>query len=232
VTTTALGILNPRDIPYCMSALRALAVPKVWLSYMIEKDAARAFNEAVQASDYDRYVLISDDCEPTQAGLDAVLALHDEGYPVATGYSNFDTVRQSDGSYVDKAPWVNLCWPGPLRPPPPGLSHYRFMMRSEVNAMPDGEPIVTAFTGLSFTCMSREMWLRFPATPCLATGGQMDYQLSYDLQQLDVPIVAAKGGFVQHVKDEWGVWPDKMPEKQLLVGLREPAVTWTDEEQT
>jgi hypothetical protein len=218
-------VLNPRDIPYCMTALRGLDVPTCWASYINEPAAAMAINEQVAATDYDRYVVISDDCEPTQGALDRVLALHDKHPEKAvTGWSNFDTTRHQDGSYTDKLPFVNLCW-NRLRKPPPMPDSYRFMTRVEIEALPPG-PISTTFAGLSFTCMTRELWLRFPLH-CTSWGGQMDYQLSYDLQGAGVPIVAEPDGFVQHVKDTFGVYPDSSPEKQLLVGVREPAVTWT-----
>lgn len=223
---TAVMVLNPRRIPYCMAALQALQAPKLWLSFMTEIEAAREIGRAIEGTAFDRYVLISDDCEPTQAALDAVLAMHDEGHPVVTGYSNFDAVRdEATGAYTAKLPFVNLCT-NRLDPPPPGAHSYVFMTRAEVDAMPDA-PIATTFTGLSFTCMSRDMWLQFPARTA-SSGGQMDYQLSHDLQRREVPIVAAKGGFVWHCKDEFGVYPDKAPEKALLVGVEPSAVTWTD----
>lgn len=226
MTSTALIILNPRAIPYCISALEALDIPKVWLSYMVEVEAARQANKAIEATSFDRYVVISDDCEPTQEALDLVLALHDEGHPVVTGYSNFDAHRDEDGVYTAKLPYVNLCAPRVLPPPPPTLEAYGlFMTRAQVDVMSD--PILTAFAGLSFTLMSRDMWLKFPLHPTM-TGGQMDYQLSWQLQEAHIPIVAAPGAFVWHCKDEFGIYPDRLPEKQLLIGQRPAAVTWTD----
>lgn len=212
---TAVAVLNPREIPDCMEALRALRVPKLWLSYMFEPQATAAFNREVQRTDFDRYVVIADDCRPTQEALDRVLALHDEGHACVTGYSNFDPFL----------PFVNLCYL-PLPPPPPDYNSYAFYLREQVDQMGPG-PIPTTFAGLSFTCMSRDMWLRFPLT-CSAAGGQCDYVLSWELQKAKIPIVAAPGAFVWHVKDKFGVYPDASPEKRLLIGEREPAATWTD----
>lgn len=214
--TTALMVLNPRDIPYCMTALRALDVPTCWVSYVPETEAALRINEQIALTNYDRYVIISDDCEPYQDALERVLALHDE-YPeyAVTGYSNFD-------KYL---PFVNLCW-NRLHPPPPQMDSYRFLTQDEVGEMPPAMPILTTFAGLSFTCLSRELWARFPLHTTI-WGGQMDYQLSYELQEAKVTIFAAHGAFVKHHKDKFGVYPDSSPEKQLLVGEREPAVTWT-----
>jgi hypothetical protein len=214
--TAALLILNPRDIPYCMDALRALDVPKLWLSYMPEPQAALMANKAIRGTTFDRYVVISDDCEPTQDALDRVLSVHDTGlHDAVTGYSNFDA----------HLPFVNLCTAA-LPPPPPTIASYgRFMVRSEADAYP--APFPTTFTGLSFTCMSRDLWLRFPLH-CTEAGGQMDYQLSWELQTVGLRIAAAPGAFVLHHKDRFGVYPDASPEKQLLVGQRPAAVTWTD----
>jgi hypothetical protein len=213
---TALIILNPRDIPYCMDALRALRVPKLWLSYMYEPQAALEANKQISLTGFDRYVMISDDCEPTQDALDRVLAVHGTGrYDVVTGYSNFDK----------HLPFVNLCT-DMLPPPPPSITSYgRFMLQREADVY--DAPFPTTFTGLSFTCMSRALWEQFPIH-CTEAGGQMDYQLSWELQTMGIQIAVAPHAFVLHHKDRFGVYPDASPEKQLLVGVREPAVTWTD----
>lgn len=215
MTSTALLVLAPRDIPYCVEAIAGLDVPKCWLRYMPEPQVVRKGNQEIAATDFDRYVVIADDCEPTQEALDLVLALHDEGHPVVTGYSNFD----------GKLPFVNLCW-NKLSPPPPGLYSYGFYDLASVRAMGPG-PVVTTFAGMSLTCMSREMWLRFPLMVC-DTGGQCDYHMSYRLQEAGVQIVAPPQAFVLHHKDEYGVYPDRAPEKQLLIGQRPAAVEWTD----
>jgi hypothetical protein len=217
---TALMVLNPRDIPYCMEALRSLNVPTCWVSYVPEPKAADVVNEQIASTNFDRYVVISDDCQPEQDALDRVLKVHDENPEMCvTGYSNFDR----------ELPWVNLCW-NRLRPPPPFMQSYRFMSQAEVDRMIAENPthaIETSFVGLSFTCMTRELWLRFPLR-VTSFGGQMDYQLSYELQEAGVSKLAAPGAFVLHHKDKFGVYPDSSPEKQLLVGVRKPSVAWTN----
>jgi hypothetical protein len=211
---TAVMVLNPRDIPYCMDALRNLGHPTCFISYVPEPEAAERINHEIAATNFDRYTIISDDCEPTREALELVLGLHDQ-YPelCVTGYCNFDK----------ELPWVNLCT-NRLRPPPPFMDSYRFVRREEVDA--EGTAVIqTSFTGLSFTTMTRELWLRFPLS-VTRFGGQMDYQLSWELQSAGVSIVAPRGAFVHHHKDKFGVYPDASPEKQLYVGIREPAVTW------
>lgn len=217
---TALLILNPRRIPECIEALEGLDVPKCWLSYMPEVKAAACANRAIQETSYARYVVISDDTVPTQDVLDVVLDLHDL-HPEAcvTGYCNLDS----------HLPFVNLTW-APLHPPPPTVGAYKFSTRREADEgrtpfCLDGV-ITSTFAGLSLTVMTREMWLRFPLR-CTEYGGQMDYQLSWELQEAGLPIYAPVGAFVRHVKETWNEF-DKSPEKLLLVGARPPAVTWTD----
>lgn len=214
--STAVMVLNPRDIPYCMTALRSLGYPTCWASYMPEPEAAQHVNNQIALTNYDRYTIISDDAEPTREALDLVLGLHDE-YPehCVTGYCNFDKVL----------PYVNLCW-NKLKPPPPQMDSYRFMKRVEVEALP-AKTVQTSFTGLSFTTMTRDLWLQFPLH-CTSYGGQMDYQLSYELQTAKVPVIAHRDAFILHHKDKFGVYPDASPEKQLLIDVRPRAVTWTN----
>jgi hypothetical protein len=213
---SALMVLNPRDIPYCMAALRSLRVPTCWVSYWNEGAAAVHVNEQIEMSRFDRYTVISDDCEPKLEALASVLECHDD-HPdkCVTGYSNFDK----------HLPFVNLCW-NKLPPPPPHMDSYRFLTRAKAEEALERGPVMTTFAGLSFTTMTRKLWLEFPLEVS-QWGGQMDYILSYRLQQSRIPMVAAPGGFVFHHKDKFGVYPDASPEKQLFVGKREAVVTWT-----
>lgn len=213
--STCLLVLNPREIPQCMTALHALDVPTAWCSYMPEILVAEALNRVVRETDYDRYAIISDDGAPTRPALDAVLAMHDEGHPVVTGYSNLDATL----------PFCNLTW-GRLHAPPPTVDAYQMFTLAEVKRH-EG-PMKTTFAGLCLTVMSREMWLRFPLR-CTVLGGQMDYQLSWELQEAGVPIVAAPDGFVLHVKERWNQM-DTNPAKRLLIGERPPSITWPGED--
>lgn len=218
----ALIVLNPREIPECMDAIRALRIPRCFVSYMSEPLVATQVNRVIAESDYDRYVIVSDDTAPTQEALDMVLEQHDQDTDVCvTGYCNLDS----------HLPFVNLCV-NQLPPPPPRVESYVMLTRDEVekpsrwSSGVRGDFVVSTFAGLALTCMSRDMWLRFPLHPT-AYGGQIDYQLSWELAQDGHEIVAPIGAFVHHVKETWNVG-DKAPEKQLLVGEREPAVTWED----
>lgn len=210
----ALLVLNPRHIPACIKAIRALNIDTCWLSYMTESYAADWANQVIQATSYDRYVLLSDDTLPTQVALDLVLEQADH-HPVVTGYCNLD-----EGEYRDI---VNLTT-NPLPPPPSTSRSYHLMSRAQVEQ--HTEPVIpTTFAGLALTLMPRELWLTYPLQVEPSTGGQMDYDLSYRLARSGTPLVAAVGAYVHHVKERW-CHPDRNPEKRLLVGQRQPRVNW------
>jgi hypothetical protein len=213
----ALIVLNPREIPSCIEAINALAIPKCWISYMYEPEAAVAVNKAIAASDFDRYVIISDDCIPTQSALDEVLDWHNAKHPVVTGYCNLDSVL----------PYVNLTWNN-LTAPPPSVSSFGFMTKNE--AMRQHGLVRTTFAGLALTCMWRDLWQQFPLHCATGTAGSMDYQLSWELQEARISIGAPVGGFVQHVKEIWNQI-DKAPEKRLLIGQRPKEVRWSGVEE-
>jgi hypothetical protein len=208
----ALIVLNPREIPECVEAIEALDIPKCWLSYMTEPHAAARANEMIAQNEFDAYVVLSDDTIPTQAALDLVLEAH-EYAPVVTGYCN-----------LDQSAWretVNLT-SNPLPPPPPEPQFYAFHGKEWVESH---KTFWTTFAGLALTAMSRDMWMRFPLQTT-AYGGQMDYDLSYRLQQAGIPITVAVGAYIEHVKERWN-HQDENPQKRLLIGERRPEVRWS-----
>ena len=211
----ALLVLNPRQIPECIEAIQALGIPTCWISNMNETDAAQALNQAVHSTDMiDRYIVLSDDTVPTREALDLV---RNVDAPAVTGYCNLDT-----GEYADI---VNLTT-NPLPPPPATGPSYHFMTRTQVEQ--HHQPTIpTTFAGLALTMMPRPYWQQFPFQVDPITGGQMDYDLSYRLQSAGIPIVAAVGAYVHHVKETW-CRLDKNPAKRLLVGIEPPSVTWTN----
>lgn len=210
-----LMVLNPRRIPSCIAAIEALDIPTCWLSYMSELHVADAFNLIVECTSFARYVLLSDDAEPTPQALEKVLELHDENARTActTAYCNLDS----------HLPHVNLTR-NPLPPPPPQVSSYDLLTQADVDAFGD-YPFTSTFAGFSLTCLSRTDWLRFPLA-VTSLGGQMDYSLSYRLQQAGVVIVTHRDARVHHVKERWNAG-DMAPEKRLLVGQRPPEIRWT-----
>jgi hypothetical protein len=211
----ALLVLNPRRIPECIQAIKALDIPTCWISYMPEHAAAQAINRAVADTDYDRYLILSDDTLPTPEALHLVRRVLDA--PAVTGYCNLD-----EGEYADI---VNLTT-NVLPPPPSRTSSYQFLTRRQVEAHPEWT-MPTTFAGLALTMATRDVLLEHPLKVDPTTGGQMDYDLSYRLAADGIPIVAAVGAYVHHVKERWSHM-DQNPQKRLLIGQRRPAVNWTN----
>lgn len=212
MTGSLLFVLNPRRIPACMNAIEALEVEKCWLSCMTEVHAAEHANVMVRHTDYARYLVLSDDATPNPVALAKVLELHDQGHPVVTGYSNVDAVHS----------WVNLAR-NELPPPPPGVNSYDLLTQADVDIT--GDVFETTFAGFSLTCMSRDLWLKYPMQ-ATTSQGQMDYQLSWRLQADGVPIVTHRDARIHHLKETWNE-RDAAPEKALLVGSLPPAVRFS-----
>lgn len=210
-----LFVMNPRRIPECIEAIEDLDVDRCWLTGMTEAHLAPYLNEVVAETSYDVYLIVSDDCVPTQDALDAVLALLEQGWPVATGYCNLDEGEYAHVVNLTKSPLVGF---------PPNERSYDSFTLAEVAAarMPQ---VRSWFAGFALTGMSRELWQRYPFKVLHeASGGSCsDYSLSWRLQEDDVPIMAPKAGFVRHVKERWNV-ADSRPEKRLLIGEVDPVV--------
>lgn len=213
-----LLVMNPRRIPRCMAAIDALKIDKLYMQNMWERQLEPVIADVVENSLYrhTHYILLSDDTVPTQEALDkVVLGLYTR--PVVTGYCNLDA----------KQPYVNLT----KRPFDTRLGSckeaYDWFTRKKVDTWP--EPFVpTYFAGACLTGMSRELWRRFPfrvlgENDC---GFASDWMLSVRLHTAGIPIVAARGAFIEHLKPDW-LRVDRTPEHALLNG-REPAgVRWS-----
>lgn len=212
-----LIIFNPRAIPDCMDAFAALDVPRAYLTGYTERGLIEPFARVVAETDYSHYLTIADDGVVRQSALDAVLALL-ASHPVATGWSNLDATEAR----------VNLTR-SPLTMPAPHPNAYDMYHWQEVMGYPS--PVVpTYFAGMCLTGMSRDMWLRYPFDVYgdeYESGHGSDYRLCLQLQQDDIPIVAAREGYVYHVKERWSL-PDRAEEKRLLIGKVAPTVTITE----
>lgn len=207
-----LVIMNPRQIPECMDAFRALEVRRAWLSNYTEWELVSVMDSLVrdEAIDFTHLVLCADDCVVSQAALDAVLNVA-QGQDVVTGYCRLD----------HQHPEVNITR-RPLMGDVPVPGAYDFYRYDQVTTH-EAEVLPTGFVGFALTCMTREMWREFPFG--VFGGAQQswssDFHLSMRLRDAGVPMVAARDGYVLHVKEQWQRL-DQAYEKRLLVG-EEPA---------
>ena len=199
-----LIILNPRRISECLDSLAALDIPKAYLTGYTERGLVDPFNGVIKTTDYSHYLVISDDGVVRQDALDAVLDLL-SGHPVATGWCNIDS----------ELPTVNLTR-SPLTGDAPHPNAYDLYHWATVMGWPS-EEVPTFFAGGCLTGMSRELWQRFPFDCYGELGNGSDFHLCLRLQQAEIPIGAARSGFVYHVKETWNRG-DREVRKHLHLG--------------
>lgn len=211
-----LIIMNPRQIPECISAFKALDVRKAWLSNYSEWELVEVIASIVrdETIPFTHAILVADDCVVGQPALDAVLAFAREGkWPALTGYCRLDETH----------PEVNITR-RPLLGDRPSPGAYDFYRYDEVRR-DRHELIGTGFMGFALTCMTRQMWTRFPfgVYGSAQQSWSSDFHLSVRLRDAGVPMYAVRDAYVRHVKETWNML-DTAREKRLLVGI-EPAAT-------
>ena len=199
--------MNPREIPECVASLEALPVDQAWLTGYTE--AQLPINHVIEQTRYDRYSIISDDAVATPEAFAAVLAAHDQ-HPdaVVTGYS---PLARDD----PRVNLIDLPLEGEV-----GRSHIGLLALDDVRQR--GVVFPTTFAGYAFTTATREVWLRCPH-PQL--GNANDFHQSQQFARAGIPILAARDGMVDHVKEQWNM-PDTDPRKRLWIGFVQPEVKW------
>ena len=210
-----LVVTQPRSIPECMDSFAALDTPVAYIRGFALLDVCPVMAALVEETDHDPVLVCADDCIVTQGAVDAVLGLLAEGHPVVTGWCRLDRTHEQ----------VNLSTI-PLADETPAESSYRFPAAEWVRDYPD-PAVPTYFAGMALTGMSRDMWLRFPLD-CYSNGQAgwgSDYHLSRRLGLAGIPIVAAREGYVDHVKEVW-MRNDLAADKRLLIGEIPAEVVW------
>lgn len=207
-----LCIMNCRAIPECIDSYRQLTgVDLAWMSGYTDAQLGAVHQGIVESTNYDAYIVVSDDCIVTQAALDAVLELLDAGHPAATGWCRLHT----------RSPLVNLCY-APLIGSQPTTRSYPFYTAAAVESH-QGPVVPTHFMGFSLTGLTRELWQHFPYgafTKIRRTGYSSDFHLCIRLRDAGVPMVAARDGYVEHLK----VMGKKPRTHRLLIGKMTPEV--------
>lgn len=204
-----LVILNPRRIGECLAAFAGLDIDKLWVRNMTEPQIQEHWPQILdRAMHHDRLLVVSDDGVVRPHALQAVRELLDDGHPVVTGYSNLSSEDFR----------VNLT-KGPLRTDVPTVEAYDLYTLAEVLEHPTAV-VPTWFAGMCLTGMSVGLWERYPFR-VTRNGAQSDFSLAKRLEADRVPIVAAREGFVWHVKERWNDF-DREPRKRLFVS-GEPA---------
>jgi hypothetical protein len=85
-------IMHAREIPECITPLKRLNLDKVWFRGFMQVQVEKEIRRFVRSTDYDRYILISDDVVMTQKALDAVL-MWQKSFDILTGWCNLSPER-------------------------------------------------------------------------------------------------------------------------------------------
>ena len=215
MTDTLLIVTNPRDIPDAMRAFRALSCDVAFVRGYTQAQAVAPMRELMNSAraDYDVFMVCADDCVVTQGAVDSVVALLEAGHPTATGWCRLDRSHEC----------VNLTTK-PLRGDAPTVDGYTWWKYDEVMGWTD-EVVPTHFMGMGLTAMPVEMWLAFPYDVFTddGRGYSSDFHLSSRLRDAGVPMVAARSGYIDHLKERW-MKADTAPHMRLLLGEVTPGV--------
>lgn len=207
-----LCIMNARAIPECLASYASLDIDIAWMSGFTDAQLGAIHRSIVASTDYTHYIVVSDDCIVTQPALDAVLAALEAGHPAATGWCKLHT----------RSPEANLCR-APLIGDTPERKAYPFYRVRDVRRHAH-EILPTHFMGFALTGMTRELWERFPwgaFTEIRDTGYASDFHLCIRLRDAGVPMIAARDGYVEHLKAVNRVKPAS---HRLLIGEMTPEV--------
>lgn len=232
--------MNARDIPECLLSLRALKIDKAWFRGFTEKQLEEAIPTFIEASDYERYILVSDDTIVTQQALDNLLKLQDAG-PVVTGWCNIFPgqtlanlelrpiainrdfyLRTRDEMPAFLVPLIKWLWrKTPIKRLIDHFIYRHFPDEEEIWAQ---EPLFrTYFVGWSLTSISREMWLKhgFHYANTSKSGHGSDQKMSLDLAGENVVMLCARDSFIYHLGTV----------RNFIVGKVEPSVKFESQEE-
>ena len=203
-----LLIMNAREIPQCISGFQSLKIDKAWFRGFTEQQLEAPIAKFVEETDYDNYLLASDDLVPTQPPLD-VVRKGLERHPIFTGYCNISptiyrgTVRFRP-IHGNQAFYVVTHMLRQLYPLTQAMRFNSFAQLSAILAK-RGE-FRTYFMGNVYTGMRRDLWLRFPfrvyhppwnKSPTYGFGSDME--LSMRLIKAGIPMMCHSDAFVYHL---------------------------------
>jgi hypothetical protein len=182
-------ILQPRYILKCIRSLSELTIEKRWFVAMNNTLFPQEINKFIASTNFDNYLIISDDGIVTNEALNKVVELL-EKVEVATGWCQISKT----------IPYANLSTK-PLTKKvrcPVTMKNYTCPTVQEVLNGP--EVGITYFAGYCFTGMRRHIWLKHPQHPNEYSGSQQDFELSWDLQKSGVTIRYHRDAFINHLR--------------------------------
>lgn len=203
ITDSLMVVMNPRRIPECLQAFEQAPLDVAYVQGFREADALLEINKVLRATDYARYLIVSDDVIVTPDAIQAVVDTSRlNPHQVVTGYCNLDA----------ESPLVNITR-RPLSGDLPNPAAYDFYRLDE---LPAHGTIRTGFAGLALTCLPRPLLPTVLPLGWYGSGWASDFHLSKRLERAGVEIIAPAAGFVWHVKERWNE-PDQSPDKRLHI---------------
>lgn len=229
-------VMHAREIPECLLSLRALKIDKVWFRGFTEKQLETEIRRFVEKTDYERYILVSDDVIVTQQALDNLLEKQGAG-SVVTGWCNifpgqeiaaleFQPVTQPRTlTYINIIsrtpkfflPTLRFAYHHtPIKRLMNWILYKHFPKLDYVWSQPT--LFETFFVQWALTSMTREIWQKFPfhyPTSDYARNGSDAYE-SIVLYQAGVKMLCARDSFIYHLATK----------RNFIVGKVKPEVVF------
>lgn len=218
---TLLCVLKVREIERCLASYEAAPLNKVYIQGYkeVEIESMGAMDyvvEKAKRAGYTHLMMISDDATINNLAVSEVLRLTKQ-YGVGSAYCRLDYTSE----------WVNLATAPPSALRPRRMEDYNLI---KYKKLPDGD-FKTYFTGFALTCMSIEMWEKYPFQ-CFYDGNAQhngscsDYRLSVRLNADNVGIWTNKSTEVIHEKEKINTHHGQT----LLIGPEYREIIWQDYE--
>jgi hypothetical protein len=209
-----LMIMNPRNIKDVIDSIRAIDIPKAWFTGFTEIELEGVMNDFVKSTNYDNYILTSDDLIINPNSLKNIRN-NARKYDVLTGYCNL---------YLGSKE-VNLCL-SPLTLSNgefPRESDYNFCTIDDVSAQ-KSEIFKTYLSGFSLTLIKRDIWLDIPfqAYHRRQKGESSDHNFSYRTYQKGIEMYSHKDSFSTHIKSK----RNSPLKSEWIVGKEKPKVVF------
>lgn len=202
-----LIIMQPREIPVCIDAFRNLDISKAWFKGYTEAELEEPIGKFIETTNYENYIIASDDLVPQQSSLTMVRNMLEE-HEAATGWSNMSTVN-TRGNVRFKPIHGNYAFYV--------LTHsitqlYKVTEGLRLNSFPSSKQILakngefyTYFSGFSFFGMRRKLWLKYPfqvyhgLLGFKKNGFGSDFMQSDRLNKAGIPILCDSRAFFYHL---------------------------------
>jgi len=222
IDNACLLIMNPRRIDRVIDSIKPINIKKVWFTGFNSLQISGVLNDYVKNTNYDYYIVTSDDLVLNQTAFTNVLDKMSK-FDVFTGYCNL---------YVDSE-YVSLAKsPVTLKQQDyPRADDYDLLKLDEVVNYKN-QIIETFLVSYSITTIKRDLWLEFPFAKYTAvargktSGVSSDHNFSMRLTNAGIKMFTHRDSFCYHLKQPKGKYLYGQANKDgWLVGNVKPVVT-------